>query len=640
MKIKFRNIMISVLSAVMLLSGIACKQPEETPKDETSLLPSAMEVAVDAVTGNPLLLAEGGTTAYKIVIPESPTMVEQKAAGYLADYLKQATGASFGVLADTGLTYDTSSYYISVGNTSLLEESGIEVSSEQLGSEGVSINTKGNLLFLAGAEDIGTLYSVYEFLNKEISFEVYYTDEIYFNTVRTVPVYAFDNYVSVPSVENRWVGCGMFKNAEESSLMRFQYGYTDGSITMNGNLWGTWAHSISTQFSVTEEIWGKIHPEWFGGGQICMTQDSLIDYLAEELIKKIQSNPIAKYWMLGGADNHTSCDCDGCRISNAVNGGSGGTYIIFLNKIAEKVENWQIENNIDREIVIVALAYQGYSDDPAAKNESTGEYEPVNENVRARHNVGVMYAPINACHSHSYGDEGCVVNTTGNLNDQFYGWASTTDHFMLWLYNTDFQNYFLSFNDWGSLKRNAEIFDELGVEMIFSQSCKNGRTSFDALRLYLRSKLWWDPALDYNTLVDGFFDHYYKSCAGEMREYFDAVMANYMKIFADYETGGCVGYNKIGTEYYSADKWDYSLLVKHKEILNRAYAAIEASGESEKVKAKLRERVLVEEVSVNAFLVYNCEAYFTPDDYAQLKAKFYEDCADLGIVYKSETTVI
>lgn len=640
MRTKLRGIIAIFLCAVSILICAACGKNNEPPRDESGILPSGMEIAEDAAKGGNLMLASGGSTNYKIVIADAPSQAEEKAASQLADYLKQSTGADFPVVHDSAAAYDTSAYYISVGKTALLEKSGAQISEETLGSEGLYIDGDGNLIFLTGAKDMGTLYAVYEFLAKEISFEVYYTDEIYFNKVKEVPVYVYENYVSVPSVENRWVGCGMFKNADESSLMRLQYGYTDGSIDLNGNMWGTWAHSISTQFGVTEDAWGKIHSEWFGGGQVCMTQQSLIDYLAGELIKKVQQNPVAKYWMLGGADNHTSCTCKGCRDSNAVNGGSGGTYVIFLNKIAEKVEKWQIDNDIDREIVIVGLAYQGYSDDPAVKNETTGEYELVNENVRCRSNVGIMYAPINACHGHSYGDPECTNNINGGLNDQFYGWAETTEHFMLWLYNTDFQNYFLSFNDWGSLKRNAEIFDELGVEMIFSQSCKNGRTSFDALRLYLRSKLWWDPTLDYNTLVDDFFDNYYKVCADEMREYFDAIMANYMKIFADYETSGCVGYNNIGTEYYSADKWDYSLLMKHKDILARAYEAVENSSETEAVKEKLRERILVEEVCVNAFLVYNCEAYFTPAEYEQLRTKFYADCADMGILYKSETTVV
>lgn len=630
-----------LLLALVFAMGCFAGCAEKTKTDTTPELSETLAPAKDN-QGNPIMLTENGSSNYKIVIPADAMTAESLAASQLSNFLKQSTGATLPIVQDTGISYDENAYYISVGETTLLEQSNIEVSRDELGAEGLKICNRGRQIFLTGAESDGTLYAAYEFLAKEIGFEVYYIDEIYYRQEAAVPVYAYNDYVSVPDIsEGRWVGCGMFKSFAESSLMRFQYGYADGSFNSEGNIWGLWSHSLP-YLNITKENYPD-HPEWFyGSSQVCFSQMSLADEVARKIIEKIPETPNGKYWQIGDGDSNSSCNCADCQKNRELYGSQGGVLMVFLNRVGELVDEWMTENNIDREILILGLAYEGTSTPPSRYNETTGEYEPINEKVRARSNVGMMYAPITDCTHHSYMDERCYDHQT--RIDKMKGWAAVCpDNLSLWLYNTNFRDYFLPFNDWGGIKDDAELYEELGVEYIFSQSCKNGRTSFDALRLYLRSKLWWDSSLDYNTLFDNFFINYYKSASEEMLDYFELIQAHYITLYqsvggsrAQVGCGNCFD----SPQYYGMGNWSYEYLMKAKELLQKAYDAVENSEESESVKEKLRERIRVEEVHIDGYLWNYYSTFYSKDAYEALEDTFMDDCARFGISYWNESTVL
>ncbi|MBR2584185.1 MAG: hypothetical protein IKE64_01960, partial [Thermoguttaceae bacterium] len=48
-----------------------------------------------------LRLADGGVTDYSVVLPETPTAVQQTTAAELASFLNQVTGATFPILSES-----------------------------------------------------------------------------------------------------------------------------------------------------------------------------------------------------------------------------------------------------------------------------------------------------------------------------------------------------------------------------------------------------------------------------------------------------------------------------------------------------------------------------------------------------------
>jgi len=112
-----------------------------------------------------ITLAAGGKTEYVIVIPESATTQEQKAAEELQQWLGEMTGAEFAIVSDAQPPQDKE---ISVGRTSRLAAANLAIANKDLGDEGYAIAVKGDRLFLTGGKKRGPIYAVFAFLEEDL----------------------------------------------------------------------------------------------------------------------------------------------------------------------------------------------------------------------------------------------------------------------------------------------------------------------------------------------------------------------------------------------------------------------------------------------------------------------------------------
>ena len=101
-------------------------------------------------------LATDGTTAWKIVLPDEPTLVEKTAARELSEHLKLVTGASFQAVAEQDVAADATSL-IFIGDTA-------KAPNKEFGFDEIFIKIDGGNLILAGHAKRGCLYAVYSFL--------------------------------------------------------------------------------------------------------------------------------------------------------------------------------------------------------------------------------------------------------------------------------------------------------------------------------------------------------------------------------------------------------------------------------------------------------------------------------------------
>ena len=118
-----------------------------------------------------LALAQGGATDYVIVTGANPIPAEQTAARELAEYLKKVTGAEFRTVAESA-TEPKPAKAIHLGWTAFAAGQGIDCA--KLRVEESVIKTVGDNLVIAGGRPRGTLYGVYDFLEKELG--VYWLD--------------------------------------------------------------------------------------------------------------------------------------------------------------------------------------------------------------------------------------------------------------------------------------------------------------------------------------------------------------------------------------------------------------------------------------------------------------------------------
>ena len=158
---RFRQFIILVFILSMVLSFAGCGNQTNTENQ-----------GLATVEGK--YLANGGATEYKIVIPADASGLVRIASSDFNLFFSKSTGVSIPVITDSEVTGDGS--YISVGETTLLQNTNISYSYDELGRDGYKIITKGDDLYLIGGAEYGTLYAVYELLEILVGFDFFAED--------------------------------------------------------------------------------------------------------------------------------------------------------------------------------------------------------------------------------------------------------------------------------------------------------------------------------------------------------------------------------------------------------------------------------------------------------------------------------
>ncbi len=582
--------------------------------------------------GNVISLVDDRKSDYKIMVADNAHSVELIASTELQKYVFESSKCKLPIVKESEITVDEQSKIISIGQTELFKQSSVYENANYaiLGDDGTFVDVDGLKVYISGAKPVGTVYAVYEFLQQVMGWEAYATDEVYFHKTDSIKLVDFDKYVSVPAIQYRSPTYGEIKDPEKAKVLRLT-----GFSSLYGVDWGVQVHSIEGFCNEST------HPQWFNNGQICLSNIEARDFIANALINSLASKPNSRFWELGHGDDSQACKCADCTATAQKYGGQGGIYVQWLNYIGQKVEEWQIANNVDREIWIVGLAYRGYADPPAVKN-ADGTYSPMDETVKCRDNVAIRYAPIEACYAHAINDPDCPYNGGGRFVENIKKWqACSPQKLWLWLYSCEYYDYSFMMNDFGQLMESYKLYDELNIYGIKDEMQPDNRAPFSALKLYLRSKLWWNPNQDIDKLMDDFFVNFYKEAAPYMREFFESIRAHFVKMslpkeqggFTNNGTSGCyINNSGHGMVYWNSEYWSIDLLKEYQKIIDKAYAALKEAGYSEEEYEKLRLRVRADDMFIAHYYVNNYSNYFSEEEYAQIKADYETDFVKLGKV--------
>ena len=205
MKKKLCAILTTALAACFCLPAAAC-----TPTDEKG----------DAgIPDTDIVLAQGGTTEYSVVVSADAEASETYAAELLAEQFETATGAAIEVRTDGDASLNESAKLLSVGNTSILESSGVTLEKDELNEDGFKVKRFGNTVVMGGFNGRGTIYSVQEFLKQQFGYEVYAVGEVVIDTVETSMLKDFD-MTEVPAFRERAFDGLAAYNAEYATSLR------------------------------------------------------------------------------------------------------------------------------------------------------------------------------------------------------------------------------------------------------------------------------------------------------------------------------------------------------------------------------------------------------------------------------------
>lgn len=598
-----------LLCAVMLFALAACNK-NDTPTDNKP----------DKTAYN---LVQGGVSEYKIVLSATATANELFAANELANFLNLATGAELEIVTDD--EYPSSDAIIAIGNTKQAQAANA-VSGQNLATSSFVLKTIGNSLYVTAdknGDGEACLYGVYQILQDAVNFRVYAADEIGYDTDNdTIPLYNYDKMYK-PTFDQRELGYASIANDETyKKRMRLVWHDTDVRWTLHGHTQAS--HFVNPDFSDTLHpehegmTYGQAHPDWFDGGQLCWSAGAEMERVAaEKLIWYIENYPQGEYIMLGQMDNTDYCSCDRCKAKMAELGiNPAGMQILFLNNVIKIAEQWRAENRPEQDVKYVTFAYNGTLQ-PPVKKDGNGNLVAINDQVKPHDKLYIYFTPIET-------DFAVDLSNQRNLSvmEALNGWnALASGRIMVYIYDINFHNYFINFNNFGTVEGMYRDYLDNGVYYMYSQGpIDTCVPCFQEMRVFVESQLMWDIGQGYDNLVNEFMQAYYRDAAPAVRKFYELIRNRYARYYAvdDTSLGGGI-YDSIG----DSDIWTENLVNALGDALDDALSAVEKYKTTDnELYAKLHDRIMKEYLSVIFLKLSYYQASYTSAQIAEMKANF------------------
>lgn len=263
---------------------------------------------------------------------------------------------------------------------------------------------------------------------------------------------------------------------------------------------GYWVHTFDRL--VPSEVYGKAHPEFYSlingirqpgaASQWCLSNDDLFEIVCTKVDSIFKANPGQRLISISQNDgNFTFCTCEKCAHTDSINGSPSGSYIKFLNRLAARFPDKEFST----------LAYLFTMHPPKVE--------------RPLRNVNIMLCDID-CHRE--------VPLTDNASGQEFvaalkGWAAISNNIFVWDYGINFDNMVAPFPNFPILQKNIQLFHNHNVQMHFSQIGGNKGSDFPEMRLFMVSKLMWNPNANADSLMRSFMSGYYGAAAPHIYQY-------------------------------------------------------------------------------------------------------------------------
>ncbi|MBM4048478.1 MAG: DUF4838 domain-containing protein, partial [Planctomycetes bacterium] len=309
-------------------------------------------------------LAQDGKTEYVVTTAAGAIEAEAYAAKELADYLGKITAAAFPVVAESEA--GTAPRRIFVGWTEFAAQHGHD--GRKLGEEEWLIRTVGQDLVITGGRPRGTLYGVYEFLEREMG--CHWLDE----STEVVPkspnlTLGRLNRRGQPAFWMRGISGGYYSieaglyakdqayrarnkvNGSDSGGLGPKYGFSIGYGSPGGcHTFGDYAKKFPPDrpelLSMNKQGKRIGAKDGSGPGGICLMHPEvrklvlarLREFIAADRERAAKTGfPPPQVYDISQNDNHWMCQCPDCAAMSVREGSESGPVIDFINAIADGI---------------------------------------------------------------------------------------------------------------------------------------------------------------------------------------------------------------------------------------------------------------------------------------------------------------
>ena len=549
-------------------------------------------------------LAHEGTTTWKIVLPDEPTVVEKTAARELCEHLKLVTGAEFPTVSEKVVPADGKSL-IFVGHTA-------KAPKKEYQFDEILIKLDGGNLILAGHEKRGCLYAVYSFLQDVVGVRWWAPEDSFVPKKPTLAV-ADDLLISyAPQMISREMYHRLAQPTVFSARMK-----GNGSLTPE---YGGAVRIVNFVHSFYKYLppakYFDAHPDWYSEidgkrkhehAQLCLTNEAMTRELIKNVLETLRKNPGAKMIDVSQNDWHGYCTCKACQAVDDAEESHAGTLVLMLNRVAEAVEREFPD------VLVESLAYQ-YTRKPP-------------KTIKPRHNVLIRLCTIECSF---------IQPLSGEQNRKFAadmeGWSKLARHLFIWDYTTNYNDYLGPHPNLRVLAPNVRYFVKHGAVGLFEEGEGD---DFCELKNWLLLRVMWEPHLDGDALIDEFLRGYYgEAVAPLLQQYWDLLIAQAEKerIYL-----GCFGMNSA--------KWlDLAALNQATEIMNRAVetATRVYGADSDELRRLRKSKMGIDHVWLTRYYPLRCEAREKKLPFLGPKAPLAaaEEFAGLAKRFKTQAAVI
>ncbi len=468
------------------------------------------------------------------LIPSEITAVKE-----LSDYLSKITGAAFQVIEEKEIEADSHAIY--VGPTIFAQKHGIDI--KKLGEEESILSTVEGNLILTGGRPRGTLYAVYELLEKELGCRWYtpWYEKVPKQAdlkIKPLQEQIKPHFMVRDGGSDFWRDDQTFFDKETFKRFDEQYKWYIVRNRINGGFYGrTLAEDVggyvrkagresSHSFFayVPAQRYFRDHPEYFSerngkrvrstahdGNHICLTNPSVLDIVIAGVKEDIRTNPDGKYISVSVNDGgcETICDCKNCRAA-AGKEGESGLLLWFVNQVADAIKDEYPDK------YIVTLAYIATKDPP--------------KRIVARDNVIVWITK---------GTYSCKVYLPKGIEsselDSIRQWTKYAKHIWIWDYGTSswWMQHYLKPMTW-KMTQQFKLAKELDViDGIFmdhhNMTYEEPPNQFYELDCWIYAHLCREPGMDLDMLIDDFLSGYFGQAAPHLRKYLNLVRDNLPK---------------------------------------------------------------------------------------------------------------
>lgn len=461
-------------------------------------------------------------------------------------------------------------------------------------------NEHGDIV-LVGGKERGTMYAVFSFLENELGCR-WYTKDISLKPKKES--YSFSNLYNreEPAFPRR----SILYSEVGDPYFRAHCRINERLITIPK----TPIHQIGGHFSFLSphtfsfilpvDKYFKDHPEYYAflkGKRIkeqtqpCFSNSDVLRICVREVRTIMKEHPEFEIVGISALDNKNRCECDECKKLTESLGNYTDLVLNFVNQVADSVRLEFPEKRIE------FLAYSNTRVPPLM--------------VKPHDNVVVRICDNNICHVHGFAS--CKYDNSKQFRDDLVKWRRLTDNLCCWEYAVDFSWRNIPFPNFYALQENLKQFAKIGLLSAFVQGNNysyNGE--FQALRIYVLTKLLWNPNCDLDEIINDFVYGYYGTSASYIRQYFDLIHSN---IQEDTHLTASASYTE---SYYTEE-----LIEKAKALFKKAKEVADND--------EILRRVELEELSVCLLMtLMNPKDAMKDGSYEQTKRIIERDKIDIG----------